>query len=385
MMNYFKENYMYFRPLLEELLKLNIDFSKEEPDQEEIEIIKKWMSENLCEDVSAMGYGKDLFDKIVTYQWQKEVAESLSSTEDYSGQGRDKDSMQGTWYDISSILEKCKKEKQGKGVVWVLVASGAVLDGHVIESGESNRYASDNFREIMDALHFSEEAKKIYKEDERYRFNALENPVEFLEGMECDEMVSDNARRGRLDKFCEEQIWREKYDSLKRLFELWIKNQSKKILNKKIDYAKYRETLDILKELIPTVSAKGIVKTIDEYMAEREIVERDLYNYYKAETIGHADGYLQECMEGNRLVENFENVVDRIHGGNFTKMQKDFLMERFLEYIDSFYGSCRGILRVIENFQQRCAVWHASNEDYEHYRAFWNQAIRYIEEGPKGL
>lgn len=115
---------------------------------------------------------------------------------------------------------------------------------------------------------------------------------------------------------------------------------------------------------------------------EQEIVEKELYDYYKKETIGYADGYLQKCMEGNRLVENFENVMKRIHLGDFTKMQKDFLMDRFLEYIDSFYGSCEGILAVIENFQKRCAVWGASNEDYGRYQDIWNQTIRYMEECP---
>lgn len=60
------------------------------------------------------------------------------------------------------------------------------------------------------------------------------------------EKSMDVRRGGEIDKFCDGQIWNEKYGNLKKLFRLWIKNQKDNVINKKIDYEKYRKTLDIL-------------------------------------------------------------------------------------------------------------------------------------------
>lgn len=380
MTDYLKDVYMYFRPLLEELSKLNIDFSKAEPEEAEMEIVKKRAGENLWGEDTAMSYAKKFFYERVEMDWRQEVTEKLlSSTGDNPNQTMHSISVQPAREDIGHCLEKYKKDKTGKkGIVWVLMCSGATLEGHPIDSGIADRNSGNRFDKLLKELQFSEDVKNIYNDNGRYRFNALKSNAEFFYKVNDIFWSWDAMLERKINNFCEESDWETKYERLLGLLQLWKKKDNRK--DKKIDYRKYRETLNILIDLIPTVSSAGIVKTIEEYQMEREIIERELYDYYTKQTIGSEDGYLQKCLEGSRLEENFKIVIDRIHQSDFTNMQKDFLMDRFLDEIDSFCGSCRWILDIIDNFQERCAVWKISNEDYEYYQDLWNHIIRQMEE-----
>lgn len=379
-MDYLKDCYKFFRPLLQELLASNIDFSKAEPEKAEMEIIKKWVNVNLWGEDTAMDYAKDFFYKRIDEDWEQEIERSGSSEEDSSDQAVYISPVIPAQNNIGSCLEKYKNSKTENGVVWVFMASGATLEGHAIDpGGEKNRYARDRFDKLLEELRFSDNVRNIYKENEQYRFNALKNPVIFLEQFQRWENAFSIMRGSRIDKLCGEQSWKVNYEKLLDLLRVWFKSQKDNKIDKKIDYMLYRETLDVLTALIPTVSAANIVKRVEEYEMDRENIEKELYDYYKKETIGRAGGYLQKYMEGNRLVENIENVMDRIHQGDFTEMQKDFLMDRFLDNIDSFYDDCKWILEVILEFQNRCAVWNITDADYEYYQHLWGHIVRKME------
>lgn len=85
-MDYLKDCYKFFRPLLQELLASNIDFSKAEPEKAEMEIIKKWVNVNLWGEDTAMDYAKDFFYKRIDEDWEQEIERSGSSEEDSSDQ-----------------------------------------------------------------------------------------------------------------------------------------------------------------------------------------------------------------------------------------------------------------------------------------------------------
>ena len=356
MKDYLKDIYVHFRPLLEELSKANLDYSKE-PDKIELEIIQNWMKKNV---------GKKLLERDTLKRFFYTIEESLF-VEEYSENNSEEDFYAK---DIGEVLERFKAREQRIHVTWVLEVSDAKLEGFAIEEPRKlNRHSKDCFVKLLDVLQFPEEVKSIFGDKGKKRFNAVKNPIEFLEEMSGPMLGWPNTEENIIRRFCPEDSWEKRCMDLKKLLKLWIKNYENKTVSKKLDFIKFHQTTVLLLNLIPVASDDNILKTMAQYKRERDMVERALYDYYKKESLDNKNAYLQEMDEIKDFIGKFKEIMDVIYCEDSNKVKQDFLMSKFSNFIADCRSECDWILDDIQSVSKKCI--NNSICDYEYFQYLW--------------
>lgn len=196
--------YEIFRPMLKDLLKLNIDFSQNKASDQEIDVFIKWMNENMTDIVS----DKDIFN------FHRSILYEKFTVSENSGYNNSVEYVNGR--DLSDDLKKFKKEEE-INIVWTIKASFATLENFPeMPCGKIRNY-DKKFEELLDKLHFSKEAKKIYSYNNSpyFRFNALKNPDSFVDSILCVTNFSRDGNINIIRTHYAKDDWLAKYEDFK--------------------------------------------------------------------------------------------------------------------------------------------------------------------------
>lgn len=150
MFNHLKVLYSMFRPIIAELSKKNIDFTKD-VSESEFELFEKWLNKNMSELVSNPDIAKNIFYKLVKLYEDNENNNSNSY----------KPKIQYLNHDLNQALNILKKEDIN--IIWVLTDSGAALKGFTIHpTGIEDRKAKKALVDLLNIWEFPDKAKNIF-------------------------------------------------------------------------------------------------------------------------------------------------------------------------------------------------------------------------------
>lgn len=105
--------------------------------------------------------------------------------------------------------------------------------------------------------------------------------------------------------------------------------------------------------LIPVTDADSSLKTIEQYQEDKEIIQKIIYEYYKKKSLQFENQYMQGIGKLNPIIINIESYIDLIHTGHFNTIQKDILMDAFMNtlQIDALNEVTKILLNKANTFQ----------------------------------
>lgn len=338
--------YKIFRPMLKDLLKLNIDFNQNKASDQEIDVFIKWMNENMTDIVS----DKDISDfQLILYE-----NFTFSENSDYNNSA---EYMRGP--DLSDDLKKFKKEEE-INIVWTIKASFATLENFPeMPCGKIRNY-DKKFEELLDKLHFSKEAKKIYSYNNSpyFRFNALKNPDSFVDSILSLTNFTRDGNINIIRTHYAKDDWLAKYEDFKNLLDLW----KKKDKNPK-DYNIYAKTYNILIKLIPVITEDGILLTAEQYNEKKLLIQEEILNYCKKNEYVINSPILQGIKEYTQFKEAMEHLLYLVNDDNLEYSIKEPLMLNYADLLNSFIKLTNNKYKLIERALKKCKLRETFKHD----------------------
>lgn len=353
MTDYIEEIYLQFRPMVETLLRMNIDYSKK-PNETELKIVKNWLDKYMGSEILENDFFKSLYYQVLDHSYLKKV--EIEELEDH-------DNMEPPF--LEEFIGK-------KVVIWILKGTSAFSENISIDENKlDNRYAKKNFKILLDALRFPDEVQNIFIGEKNYRFNSLKHPLDFLEAIYYEKRGCLKNEKDIIKKFCSEGSWQERYEDLIQLIKLWEIKQENGRIKKEIDFEKYHKTVELFLKLIPVISEDNVLKTIRQYESEQDMIRQVLYDYYRDESLDCTDNYLKALDQMGILIKKIKKVVDKIQKGEFGRTQKEFLMDKFEDYLDKIFEDCDGFFNAIEEFEEKFAGKNVDKPEFEYCQHIW--------------
>lgn len=249
-----------------------------------------------------------------------------------------------------------------------------MLDGwNIISNGQSNRSAKNQFIKLMKKLDFQEKVQKIFlnenlKGNEYLRFNALQRPEDFLDYMY--NLSHQYSEITILEEHYQKDDWLINYNNLQKLLDLWFGKKS----NLDTDLLKFHKTKKILLSLIPVTDSDNSLKSIEQYLEDKENIKNALYEYNEKKMI-HADSpFMQIISQLDPIIKNIENYIDLIHTEHFHTTQKNILMDALMDklQLDALHESIKMLLDQAKIYQ---SAYHDFNipEAGKYYQDIWDQ------------
>ncbi len=335
--------YSTFRPMLEELLKLDIDFSQDDASDQEIDVFIKWMNENTTDIVSDEDIHK--FNRsIVLKRVHLKQLSGFNDSAEYVGPN------------LSDDLKKFKEQEE-INIVWTLKASCATLENFsMMYGGQNARNYNSKFKELLEKLHFSEKAKNIYSyynEKSYFRFNAVKDPDKLMEELYSTSRFFVGGTIQTIKDHYAKNDWLENFKIFKDLLDLWEKKDTEPQ-----DYLIYYKTTEILLHLIPVITENGILMTKEQYKNARSVICKEIINYCKENEYVIKSPILQGIKEYTHFKDALEHLLDLFNDENLNKDLEPSLMLVYEELLNSFIKQIENTTRFLNEEKIMDAFYH---------------------------